>query len=231
MVSPKAVAVSMQRTPSRTRRTIVSVNIGRAERISFLGRDHLTGICKHPVAGPVAVHRAGIGDDVVCNQKHHGGPDQAVYIYGAEDYAWWERELGCRLAPGAFGENLTVNGLPGNLAVGDRLLIGSTVLELTAPRIPCAVLSARMQDRNFVRAFREAARPGAYCRVLNPGEVRAGDPVEWVAAVGPAAGVLELFEFANGARATPTDVERFLAAPLSARLRRKVEASRRRAGR
>lgn len=217
----------MQPDESRPALEIVSVNVARAELVEYRGREYRSGIRKQPVATPVAVRRAGVGDDVVCNREHHGGPDQAVYLYRAEDYAWWERRLGRRLAPGVFGENLTISGVPADAAVGDRLVAGTAVLELTAPRIPCAVLSAHMRDPDFALAFRKARRPGAYCRVLHPGELGSGDRVEWVATAGPRAGILELFDVLNGGRHTPADIERFLAAPLAGRVRRKIEARRR----
>ena len=217
----------MQDIETRPALELVSVNVGRAETVDYLDRAYRSGIRKRPVDAVVAVDSSGIGDDVVCNRKHHGGPDQAVYVYRAEDYRWWERTLGRSSAPGTFGENLTISGMPPDPAVGDRLLIGTAVLELTGPRIPCAVLSARMQKPDFALAFREARRPGAYCRVLNPGKLRAGDRVEWVAMPGERAGIVELFEVATGGPHTPADLERFLAAPLSVRLRRKIESRRR----
>ena len=217
----------MQSSDRRPSLEILSVNVARAETVEFRGREYLSGIRKRPVAAAVAVRRGGVGDDVVCNRKHHGGPDQAVYLYRTEDYAWWERTLGRKLAPGVFGENLTISGVPADAAVGDRLLIGTALLELTGPRIPCAVLSAHMRDSDFALAFRKARRPGAYCRVLNPGELSPGDRVEWVATAGVRVGILELFDFLNGSRRARADVERFLSAPLAERLRPKVEARRR----
>lgn len=215
----------MQRNDIRPALEVTSVNIGRAETVEHLGREYRSGIRKRPVNA--AVDGAGVGDDVVCNRKHHGGPDQAAYLYRLEDYAWWERTYGRPFAPGAFGENLTIAGMPADSAVGDRLLIGTAVLELTGPRVPCAVLSAHMQNPDFALAFRQARRPGAYCGVLNPGELRSGDRVEWVATTGARAGIVELFDYLNGSPYTPADLERFLAAPLAARLRRKIEARRR----
>ena len=217
----------MQRNESRPTLEIVSVNVGRAETVEHLGRSYSSGIRKRPVGTALAVDGDGVGGDVVCNRRHHGGPDQAVYVYRSEDYAWWQRTFGQPPAPGAFGENLTISGMPPDAAVGDRLLIGTAVLELTAPRIPCAVFAAHMQDSDFVRAFRAARRPGAYCRVLNPGELRAGDRIEWVATQEGRVGIVELFDVLNGGPCTSADLGRFLTAPLSARLRRKIEARRR----
>lgn len=95
------------------------------------------------------------------------GPDQAVYLYSTEDYAWWEGELGRRLEPGLFGENLTVSSFGSDeLRIGDRFVVGDVVLELTSCRIPCDVFAARMNEPQWIRRFRDARRPGAYARRL-----------------------------------------------------------------
>ena len=105
---------------------------------------------------------------IACStQKHHGGPDQAVYVYLSEDYDWWSKTLGRPIAPGTFGDNITISGLTSaDLAIGDRLIAGDVVIEVTTPRIPCNTLAARMGDPGFVKAYRDAGRPGAYCRVI-----------------------------------------------------------------
>ena len=204
---------------------IVSVNIGAAEVLAYGERRHTSGICKHPVEGAVTVCEAGLRDDVIVDSKHHGGPDQAVYVYSLEDYLWWSETTGRNYQPGLFGENLTIRGLPTDLPIGDRLLIGDVVLEATAPRIPCGTLAARMQDHTFGHAFRRASRPGFYCRVLNPGTIQAGDPVELVECGVRDVTVLDLFEFAYARRHDATRLEAYLEAPIAERFRRRVEAA------
>ncbi len=119
----------------------------------------------------------GLEGDSIVDKKNHGGRDQAVYIYGGADYAWWSRarpDLDHGYQPGTFGENLTISDLESaEYAVGDRLQIGEVVLEVTAPRIPCVTLAARMGDPQFIKAFMAAERPGLYCRVIVEG-IRAG---------------------------------------------------------
>ncbi len=117
-------------------------------------------------------------------------------MYGEQDYAWWAAELGRPLEPGTFGENLTVAGLEsGASLVGDHLRIGDeVVLEVTCGRIPCGTLTARMGIRAFAQRFRKAGRPGLYCRVLEPGTVRAGDAVRYEPATVRTLGVLEFSE-------------------------------------
>lgn len=150
-----------------------SVNIGVLETLRSDTRKR-SGIRKHPVGGPVLCDTQGLLGDAIGNRKHHGGPDQAVYLYSADDYAWWSAQLQRECQPGLFGENLTIDRWWPSPRVGDRLQCGDVLLELTAPRIPCATLATRMQDARFVQQFAEARRPGAYARVLQPGVLEAG---------------------------------------------------------
>ncbi len=202
---------------------IRSVNVGAAEDIEHGRRVFRTGIRKRPVEGAVKVSVERVGDDEICDTEHHGGADQVVYAYSSDDYAWWSDELDTVLGPGTFGENLTIDGLPGDLAIGDRLLIGEVVLEATSPRIPCGTLAARMQDSNFGLTFRRARRPGIYFRVLNPGTVSAGDAVTLVENMQPAASILELFDLAYEPRPDPDHVRRILEAPVAKRTRASLE--------
>ena len=149
---------------------LVSVNIGSKGTVEHPDKTVITGIFKRPVTGPVRIGGLGLEGDFIGSAKHHGGPDQAVYIYGTTDYDWWSRELGRTMEPGIFGENLTIGGLESApVCIGDQFLVGSAVLQVTAPRIPCVTLAARMGDPAFVKRFRQAERPGLYCRVLQPG--------------------------------------------------------------
>ncbi len=203
---------------------LISVNAGRPRYLARHDFRGLTGIFKEPVAGAVAVTPEGVAGDTVCDTQHHGGLDQAVYVYGGEDYAWWAQELGRSLEPGTFGENLTVHGLEGSsFAVGDRLQVGSVVLEVTGPRIPCSTLAARMDEPAFIRRFREAERPGFYCRVSVPGTLQAGDPVRWEPYPGERVTVLELFQAAYRDDLPPDALRRILAVPVAVRLRVRME--------
>jgi MOSC domain-containing protein YiiM len=142
-----------------------------------------TGIDKRPVSGPVRVEPLGLVGDSIVDTAHHGGLLQAVYAYALEDQEWWTRELGDELTrpitPGSFGENLTVTGVAVNDArAGERWTIGSVVLEVTDPRTPCSTFAGFMGLRRWVRRFALAERPGAYLRVITPGELRAGDAID-----------------------------------------------------
>lgn len=202
---------------------ITSVNVGNAETIMHGNQAMTTGICKRPVLGSVEVTELGLHGDHILDSRHHGGVDQAVYAYSADDYEWWARQTGHDYPAGLFGENLTISGLPSDMYIGDRLLIGDLVLEVTSARIPCSTLAARMADREFGMAFRKAERPGIYLRVLNPGAVSSGDSVTMVEGSSAGVTVLDLFRFAYATSHDAAQLRRFLDAPVAERVRVKIE--------
>lgn len=170
---------------------LLSVNAGRPKAVDYTdAAGGVTGIDKQPADGPVRVTDpgpkgtggSGVAGDAVCDLRHHGGSDQAVYAVAREDLDAWERSLGRPLANGAFGENLTTAGLDVSGArIGERWRIGpDLVLEVTSGRIPCRTFAGHLGERRWVKRFTEAAAPGAYLRVIEPGGIRAGDPVEIV---------------------------------------------------
>ncbi|MEV4804354.1 MOSC domain-containing protein [Nonomuraea sp. NPDC049421] len=168
---------------------LLSVNIGHPRPNPWKGL-RLTGIDKRPVDGPVAVAApgpkgtgaVGLAGDRVHDVKHHGGVDQAVYAYAREDLDLWEAELARTLPNGVFGENLTTLGLDVNGAlIGERWRIGrDLVLEVSCARIPCRTFQGWLEQEGWIKRFTKAARPGAYLRVIEPGEISAGDLVEVV---------------------------------------------------
>ena len=159
-------------------------------------------------------------EDFICDKLNPGGPDQAVYVYGGGDYAWWARELGRELEPGTFGENLTISELESaGFTIGDRLQLGGVILEVSAPRIPCSTLAARMADPKFVKKYRHAERPGLYCRVIQPGTVQAGAEVTVEKYMGESLTVLEMFRYYYEKDKTEEVLRRHLKAPISIRSR------------
>jgi len=200
-----------------------SINAGRAETISHGRQSHTTGICKRPIDGAAFLDESGLQGDVIVDAEHHGGADQAIYAYSADDYDWWANETGKDYLPGLFGENLTIRGMPTDMNVGDRLLIGEVVLEATAPRIPCGTFATRMQDSGLGLAFRKAEKPGIYFRVLNSGAIAAGDSVTFVENEAETVTILELFRFYYALRHDQATLERYLTAPLAVRFRLKIE--------
>lgn len=157
---------------------VVSVNVGRPRSVRYRGRTRSTGIWKAPVLGRVAARGSNLDGDEQADRRVHGGADKAVYAYSRGDYTWWEAELGRRLDPGTFGENLTVDSIDlGAAVVGERWQVGSAELEVCQPRTPCWKLGIRMGDDTFPDRFEAAGRLGAYLRIIGEGEVGAGDDV------------------------------------------------------
>ena len=200
---------------------LVSINAGEVSELRFDDETHESGIVKRPLAGSVRITTDGVAGDGIADPRYHGGPDQAVYAYSLGDYDWWRAETGRDFGAGLFGENLTIAGLPTHLSIGDRLLIGTVVLEATGPRIPCAKLGAVMEDKRFPFLFRQAERPGCYFRVLSEGSVSAGDVVEFVPTDGPLVSTLDILHLYHD-KASPADrLQMALDAPLASRLRDK----------
>ena len=161
--------------------TVLSVNVGRVREFEYNGRPAKSGIWKSPVAGRVAVRGVNLDGDDQADRRVHGGPDKAVYAYAIEDIRWWEKELGRSLEHAEFGENLTTEQIDVNGAlVGERWEIGTTVLEVSEPRVPCWRLGVRMNDKMFPRRFIEALRPGAYLRIIVEGDLGEGDEIRVV---------------------------------------------------
>ncbi|MGV9252478.1 MOSC domain-containing protein [Streptomyces sp. NPDC003697] len=170
---------------------LLSVNLGRPRAVPYTDQaEGLTGIDKQPADGPVrvaapgpkGVGASGLTGDVVCDTRHHGGDDQAVYAMAREDMDEWERELLRTLPNGSFGENLTTTGLDVSGArIGERWRVGSAVvLEVTSGRIPCRTFQGHLGEKGWVKRFTLRGAPGAYLRVVEPGEIQAGDPIEVV---------------------------------------------------
>ena len=160
---------------------VLAVSVGGPREFDYHGRPARSAIWKSPVPGRVAARGVNLAGDDQADRKAHGGPDKAVYAYAVEDARWWEAQEGRPFAYAEFGENLTTEGVEVNGAlVGERWRIGSTLLEVSEPRVPCWRLGVRMNDPAFVRRFTESLRPGAYLRIVSEGDVGAGDAIELV---------------------------------------------------
>jgi MOSC domain-containing protein YiiM len=163
---------------SNGRGELLAVCVGRPREVDTGKRTVRTAIWKQPVEGRVSVEGVNVAGDDQADRTVHGGPDKAVYAYGADDTARWENDLGRALGPGAFGENVWVGGIAVSEAVvGERWEVGTTLLEVSQPRLPCSKLGLRMGDQRFVKRFAHASRPGAYLRIVREGAIAAGDPV------------------------------------------------------
>jgi MOSC domain-containing protein YiiM len=160
---------------------VLAVSVGRPREFDYHGRPARSAIWKAPVSGRVAARGVNLAGDDQADREAHGGPDKALYAYAVEDARWWASREGREFKHGAFGENLTTEGIEVNDAlVGERWAIGSAVFEISEPRVPCWRLGVRMNDPTFIRRFTEALRPGTYMRIVREGDVGAGDAIEVV---------------------------------------------------
>jgi MOSC domain-containing protein YiiM len=158
---------------------VISVNTGQASDAEWAGRLKRTAIDKRPAAGPVRVGRLGVAGDEQVDKENHGGYEQALYVYAREDLDWWVEQLGRELPSGMFGENITTAGLDVSGAlIGETWRLGTALVQVTAPRVPCVTFAGWMDEKRWVKRFADAGRPGGYLRVLEEGVVDRGDPVD-----------------------------------------------------
>jgi len=190
---------------------VLSLNVGRIREFAYNGRPAKSAIWKASVAGRIAARGVNLEGDDQADRKAHGGPDKAVYAYAVEDVRWWEQELSRSLSFGQFGENLTTEGTEVNDAlIGERWEIGTTVLEVSEPRVPCWRLGVRMNDPMFPRRFTEALRPGAYLRIIVEGDVGGGDEIRLISKPDHDLTIRDVFRIYTRDR---DEVERLVAIP------------------
>lgn len=181
---------------------VLSVNI--AKRIhtgEWTGSEGRTGIDKEPVSGPVELKDNCVAGDSVIDRKAHGGYDKAVYAYSIEDAKWWEGVIGRELRNGSFGENLTVQGIELNSSlIGERWSVGSCILEVSEPRIPCRVFAGFWDRPTLIKEFTDARRSGTYLRIIEEGKVSSGDEIKVISKPSHKITVLDIFEAKAGNR-------------------------------
>jgi MOSC domain-containing protein YiiM len=159
---------------------LISVNVGLPRVVTLKGDPVWTGIFKEPVTGRVMVRTLNLEGDRQADLSVHGGPSKALYVYPSEHYGYWKRELsGMKLPWGMFGENFTSVGLfESEVNIGDRFSVGSAVVMVTEPRLPCYKLGIKFGRSDIVKKFLASERTGFYFAVLQEGEVGAGDSIE-----------------------------------------------------
>ena len=192
------------------------------------GKGGQTAIDKRPVAGPVAVGPLGLEGDRQMDTAHHGGPEQALYAYAAEDAEVWSAELGREIPPGLFGENLTTQGLDVTHAlIGEQWRFGegaeAVLVEVTSPRMPCVTFQHRMGEPHWVRRFSEHGATGAYLRVVRTGVVEAGMPIAVVRRPTHGATVLDAFRGEPAAMAALVAADRAGEVRLDPEMRRHAQ--------
>ena len=181
---------------------VLSINVAAViHEGAWTGSEGRTGIDKRSVDGLVKIANDAVAGDSVVDRKHHGGYDKAVYAYAREDADWWEGEIGRSISNGAFGENLTTSGIEVNGAViGERWQIGTAVLEISEPRIPCRVFAGFWDRPTLIKDFTAAKRSGAYMRIIQEGEISAGDEITVLSRPEHGMTIRDLFDAKAGER-------------------------------
>ena len=173
----------------------------------WTGSEGKTGIDKREATGPIKFVNDEVSGDVIVDRNHHGGYHQAVYAYAREDADWWEKEIGQTIANGRFGENLTTNGIDVNQSlIGERWRIGTTILEVSQPRIPCRVFAGFWQRPTLIKEFMASGKPGTYFRIIQEGEISAGDAIEIISKPNHAITIADLYAAKNGERSKVEEI-------------------------
>ena len=188
---------------------VLSINITSVvHQGEWTGSEGRTGIDKRSVAGPIEFKNNGVVGDRIIDTNVHGGYDQAVYAYALEDAQWWEKEINEEIPAGRFGENLTTEGIDVNAAlVGEQWKIGSIILEVSQPRIPCRVFAGFWKRTTLIKDFTQAGRPGAYLRIIQEGTAQAGDAIEVIYKPDHEVSIRDLFSAKSGERAKINEIK------------------------
>jgi len=195
---------------------VLYVNVGLPREVETPRGIVLTSIFKQPVEGRVAVRGNNLEGDRQSDLTVHGGPNKAIYSYASEHYPYWASELQRELTPGNFGENLTTEGLlEEGVGIGDRYRVGSAVLRVTQPRMPCFKLTVRFDLPSIVKLFWNSGFPGIYFGVVEEGEIGAGDAIELLDRDPAGVTIADVMRVFKGESDDEELVDRVLAAPLS----------------
>ena len=188
---------------------VLSINITSVvHHGEWTGSEGRTGIDKRSVSGPIEFKNNGVAGDRIIDTNVHGGYDQAVYAYAIEDAQWWEREINEEISAGRFGENLTTEGIDVNAAlVGEQWKIGSVILEVSQPRIPCRVFAGFWKRSTLIKDFTQAGRPGTYLRIIQEGSAQAGDSIEVIFKPDHAISIKDLFLAKSGERSKINEIK------------------------
>ena len=181
---------------------VISINITSVvHQGEWTGSEGRTGIDKRSVSGAIEFKDNGVVGDRVIDTNVHGGYEQAVYAYASEDAQWWEKEINEEIPAGRFGENLTTEGIDVNAAlIGEQWKIGSVILEVSQPRIPCRVFAGFWKRATLIKDFTQAGRPGTYLRIIQEGRAQAGDSIEVIFKPNHTVTISDLFAAKSGER-------------------------------
>lgn len=188
---------------------VLSINITSiVHEGEWTGSEGRTGIDKRSVSGPIEFKNNGVAGDRIIDTNVHGGYDQAVYAYASEDAQWWEKEINEVIPAGRFGENLTTEGIDVNAAlVGEKWKIGSVILEVSQPRIPCRVFAGFWKRATLIKDFTQAGCPGTYLRIIQEGTAQAGDAIEVIYKPEHSIRISDLFAAKSGERSKINEIK------------------------
>ncbi|SER84409.1 MOSC domain-containing protein [Salipaludibacillus aurantiacus] len=165
----------------RLKANIISLNVGTPKTLNGLGKSVETAIVKEPVDSEIFLSKEQLEGDQQADQKNHGGPDKAICVYPFDHYPFWEEELGKKLLPGAFGENLTVKGLIEEaVCIGDLFQWGEAQVQVSQPRKPCHKLAKRLESEELPKRVAETGKTGFYFRVMKEGMVSESTPLQLI---------------------------------------------------
>jgi MOSC domain-containing protein YiiM len=189
---------------------VLSVNItATILEGEWIDSENQTGIDKRPISGAVRFENNQVHGDVIGDKSAHGGYDQAVYAYAREDADWWEQEIALTIENGRFGENLTTQGVDVSEAViGERWKIGSVILEVSQPRIPCRTFAGFWKRPTLIKEFMAAGKPGTYLRIIQEGEITAGDEIEIIHLPSHCITIADVYAAKNGERSKIDEIAR-----------------------
>ena len=181
---------------------VISINVAAViHEGAWTGSEGRTGIDKRSVEGLVKFANDAVAGDTVVDRKHHGGYDKAVYAYAREDADWWESQIGRPLINGAFGENLTTEGIDVNQSlIGERWKIGNVILEVSEPRIPCRVFAGFWDRPTLIKDFTAAQRSGTYLRIIQEGEIERNDEIVVISKPEHGVTIRDIFAAKSGER-------------------------------
>ena len=187
---------------------VLSINISATIlEGDWLATEVQTGIDKRPISGAVRFENEQVHGDVIGDKSAHGGYDQAVYAYAREDADWWEQEIALTIENGRFGENLTTQGVDVSAAViGERWRVGSVILEVSQPRIPCRTFAGFWKRPTLIKEFMAAGKPGTYLRIIQEGEITAGDEIEIIHLPSHGITIADVYAAKNGERSKVEEI-------------------------
>jgi MOSC domain-containing protein YiiM len=205
---------------------IVSLNVGMPREIQVNGHSVRTSIFKYPVEGRIALRGYNLVGDSQADRRVHGGPYKAVYLYPSEHYPYWKEQFPSFELPfGAFGENVTSEGLlESTVCIGDQFRFGSAVLQVTQPRMPCYKLALRFERADMVKRFWQSGRSGIYFSVVEEGEMESGDSIEGVGSGSEQVTVADVVRLFKGEEWNTEILQRALRSPLYGSWKRDIQS-------